>query len=159
MTFVDGFERPNLPIGSAWKSTLNLAFQTLRRIKFVVAETFSFGDFDPQINWNGMAVSAVNIRRAKYLKIYKLLFFSVDFTGVVAAPLNNSVIVTLPATVAGNSGDAQSAGCSGNDAGAAVALVWQASALTTNLYVYRYNFVNYTAGVFRGIFNGFVEVI
>jgi len=158
MTLVNGFEQPNLPVGSGWKSTLTLAFQTLRRIKFVVENTFSFGDFDPQVSWNGMAVSAINIRKARYLKIYKLLFFWVDIQGTVAAPLAAAVIITLPATAAGLSGDYQSGGASGQDNGGAVGQVWQVQATTNLLYIYRYNFVNYTAGVFRGIANGFLEI-
>jgi len=149
---------PNLPIGSGWKSTLQAAFQTLRRVKFIIEENFSFGDFDPQVNWNGMTVSAVNIRKARYLKLFKLFFVSVDIQATLAAPLTLNVTITIPETIYGTSTEYQSGAGSGNSGGPAVTLVWQAQGTTDKILIYRYDFANYGAGVFRGVFNGFLEI-
>lgn len=88
----------NLHIGKTWKDTLQSAFSYLRRIPFVVQDTFSFGDFDPNINWNGMTVSAVNIFKARYLKIGNMLWVTFYITATLAAPLAQVIYITVPGT-------------------------------------------------------------
>jgi len=150
---------PNLTVGSGWKATLTSAFQSLKKIKFIVEPDFQWETFDPKVSWNGMAVNTVNVRSARALYLRDLLLFSLDIEGTVGAPLAPAVIVTLPRTAAGDVGTYQSGGASGQDNGVATGQVWQVQGTTNLLYIYRYDFANYTAGVFRGIANGALEVI
>lgn len=155
----------NLPVGSGWKSTLTLAFAKLNKISFIVEDTFSFGDFDPSTNFNSMVVTNYALRRARYLKIYKFLFFSVDIAATLATPFANSVAFTIPGTAAGaspsllGSSDTQGAACFADNAGTGEAALWQIVAGTSSVRVFRSGIAAYTAGSFRVKINGFVEVI
>jgi hypothetical protein len=152
---------PNYTLDSSWKATLNKVFQQMRRVKFVVEDTFSFGDFDPQTNWNGMTVTGYQVYRARYLKIYKLLWLSIDIRATLAAPFAGSVDVTIPYVIKGSdevSGAQQSlfvriSNASTNEPGMCVAV-----ANTNILTFFRIPIAAFTAGSAILTYNGFLEV-
>ncbi len=153
------FERINLPISSGWKSTLANAFQVLRRIAFVVPETFSFGDFDPQIDFRGMANAGLITNRARYLKIYKLLFFSLDFEATLGAPLTNYVTITLPEGLTAYGEDSfHNGSVQINNAVTGEADFWNCEGGTNLVNIFRTGAVNYTAVATRWHVSGFLEV-
>lgn len=88
----------NLTVGKDWRSTLNAAFSILRRILFLTPKDFEFGNFDPQINWRGMTATGVFVRRARYLKIGKLLFVSFWIQATLGGALTTSIYVIPPGT-------------------------------------------------------------
>lgn len=154
---MSGFYSPKLIIANGWQTTLHAAFQTLRRIKFVVDNTFSFGDFDPQFNFNGMGTAALIVYRARFLKILNLLWVSIDFTVTLSAPLAANIGIIIPATAAGSSvvGASQAfysyiGGVPGNSviAGGTNILNIQNSGLG-----------NFAATATRILANGFIEVL
>lgn len=155
-----GIEFPNLKVLSDWRSSLNVAFSTLRRIPFLTEPVFQMGDFNPQTNFNGMTVTNYRVYRARYLKIYKFLWFSFEITATLAAPFAANVMITIPGTgydpeqtFAGQSGGAQI-----RNAGAYETGTWLLVGRTNVLQLNRPGWANFTAGasVFRA--NGFVEV-
>lgn len=145
---------PNLKVLKDWRGSLNVAFSILRRVRFIVEETFSFGDFDPQINWNGMTITSPLVTRARYLKIFKMFWFSLDIGGTLAAPFTNIVTVTMPFATAENQGGTGF----GQNAATAEGSFWEVLAASNSLVVYRAAFGNYTAGAFRTRINGFLEI-
>jgi hypothetical protein len=147
---------PNLPISSGWKSTLANAFQTLRRVKFIVEETFSFGDFNPQTNYNGMAATGLNEYRARYLKIGKFFLFSYDSLATVAAPFTNNVTITIPYTVKGDR--QQGGGAVVSNGGAGESGFFTAVADTNTVIFHRVNDGNWGAGFLEIVCNGFIEI-
>jgi hypothetical protein len=92
---------PNLKVGKDWRGTLNLAFSTLRRIVFLTPDDFSWGDFDPQINWNGMTATGTIVYRARYLKIFKFVWLSIDIRTTLSGAMTSSIAVTVPFTFGG----------------------------------------------------------
>lgn len=159
---MSGFYSPILNIASGWRTTVGNAFQTLRRVSFVIEDTFSFGDFDPQINWKGMAATAVVVRRARYLRIFNFLLFSLDISATLAAPFATEVQVTLPdsKTTYGtqNNNEAQGGAYNGSNAGVGETNPWNSNSGWSYLSLQRVNGAAYTAGAFRAILNGFLEV-
>ena len=158
---MSGLFSPNFSVDANWKSTISKAFQQLRRVKFVVENTFSFGDFDPQTNFSGMTVTNYRVYRARYLKIFGMLWFSFEITATLAAPLAANVYIIIPGT--GPDPDATSAGQSGGaqirNAGVYETGTWLLVGNTNQLQMNRPAWAAFTAGaaVFRA--NGFVEVI
>lgn len=151
----------NFTLDAAWRATLNKVFQQLRRVKFVVENSFSFGDFDPEINWNGMAATAVDVRRARYLKIFKMFWFSVDIRATLAAPFAAGVFITLPSVIISNANEksgVQGGGAYMFNAGTAEVGTWSGNAGTNILNAYRPGTAVHTAGAFIFIANGFLEI-
>lgn len=148
---------PNLKVGNDWRGSLNVAFATLRRILFIQESDFSFGDFDPQVNWNGMAASNVSILRARYLKIFNMLWFSLDLSATLAATFTTSFSIIMPAT-AGSVGLQSFAGI-GQNGGSNEGCVAEIQAGTNILNIYRIGFGNYSAGSTRQRINGFMETL
>lgn len=155
---------PNLKVQKDWRGTLNLAFSVLRRIAFLTPEDFSFGTFDPQTDFAGMAVTNYRVYRTRYLKIFNFLWFSVDMSATLAAPLTNVVYVTIPATasldnatVVGTSG--QAVGAAIGNAGGLETGTAQISNGSNRLQFLRATVNNYTAGSASFRANGFLEVI
>lgn len=97
-----GFFSPNLPILSKWQETFKVAFQKLRRTNFVIDNTFEWQDFDPQIDYQGMTVTGVANRIARYVKINKCLYVSLSLQATLAAPLATVIYVTIPGTAPNN---------------------------------------------------------
>lgn len=151
---------PNLKVLTDWRSSLNVAFSVLRRIKFIIEDNFSFGDFNPQLNYGGMTVTSPLIYRARYLKIFKIMWFSIDVTATLAAPFTFQIVATLPATTAGDSSSYQGFCGVGQNTGAGEIILSQTLGTTNSLFIYRGNATpNFTAGVWRARINGFIEVI
>ncbi len=143
-----------------WRSTLTVAFSAIRRVKFIVEETFAFGDFDPQINWNGMTVTAVDIKRTRYLKIWKFLFVSVHINSTLAAPFSTNVMINIPGTLAGADLTVRQEELGYiQNAGVVEAGILLAQGTTDRISVFRPAFAAYTAGAFSARFNKFYEVI
>jgi hypothetical protein len=154
-----GIVSPNLPINTSWRSTLANAFQTLRRIAFLTEQVFQWGDFDPQIDWQGMAASTVLINRSRYLKIWRFFWFSVDFQATLAAPFTNYITIQIPSTVAPDSPTTfQAGGTMIQNAGALEAGFWFATSSQNTLKFERTASGNFTAGAARIWGNGFIEV-
>lgn len=150
---------PNVSLLSSWRQSITVLLQTLRRVKFVVENTFSFGDFDPQPNWFGMAATNVLIYRARYLRIYKFLWISVDISATLAAPFTNGIGITIPWTLAGDIASNQAFGArvsnnSVNDSGVVIGN----GTFSAVLFI-RPVAANFTAGVTRITANGFFEVM
>ena len=157
---MSGIFKPNFSVLQDWVQTCTVAFQQLRRISFLTEEIFSFGEFDPQVTWAGTA-SAVTIFRARYLKIYKMLFFSIHIQATLAGPFTAVITIRLPYNPTGriDGGTAsQGAGCSVVNAGVRETGVWATLSGTDLLYISRATPVNFTAGQAIVYANGFIEV-
>lgn len=150
---------PNLAVGSDWRGTLNKAFSILRRIVFVDEQTFSWGDFDPQINWGGMAVTLEHIRRARFIKIWKLLFISFHVDATLGAPLTDRVIITIPGTLTGDINSFQDIPVTAYDAGALEIGTATGMGTSNNIVFYRPGYAAHNAGAFTVRFNAILEVI
>jgi hypothetical protein len=144
---------------SSWQSTFKVFFQQLNKIRFVVEDTFSFGDFDPQIDYDGMTTSAITIYRTRYLKIYKLLWVSIHIDVTLAAPFSSVIRVRIPATATTVGGTLSRQGYIFRLQNAGVV---EAGALSLNAGADLLQFFrltgNYTAGAANIRFNGFFEV-
>lgn len=152
------FYSPNFATASSWKLSVGLITSQLRKVKFVVEDTFAFGDFDPRTSFSGMATSGYLVRKARYLKIWKFFWFSVDIGVTLAAPLSNAINIVIPYTGAGNSSDLQSGGARIDNASTAEAGTWSVAGRGDTLSFYRSGLANYTATATRIIANGFIEV-
>jgi len=152
----------SLPINKNIAGTLR-AWRSEIISNFLVSENvFAFGDFDPQINWNGMAATGVIVYRARRLRIFNLMLFSVDIAATLAAPFTNVVTINIPgaALLAATAGAEDFQGGAGliDNAGAGEGSLWQIRGGESNLFIYRAAIANFTAGVMRARINGFIEV-
>jgi hypothetical protein len=155
---MSGIFKPNLLVLRDWRQTCTVAFQQLRRIPFLTEEIFAFGDFDPTIVWPGTA-TAVSVRRAKILKIWKFVFFSVDVRATLAVPFTQFGTLTIPYTARNdNPSSVQGAGAIVANAGTASVGHWQIASSTNLLTFYRAALAAFTAGDAILIANGFIEV-
>jgi hypothetical protein len=157
---MSGIFKPNFSILQDWAQTCTVAFQQLRRISFLTEEIFSFGEFNPQVTWAGTA-SAVTIFRARYLKIYKMLFFSIHIQATLAVPFTTTISVRLPYNAAGRieGGSAwQGGGAVLFNAGTRESGAWAIQSGTDLLTFVRATAIAYTAGVAAVYANGFIEV-
>lgn len=150
---------PNLQVLSNWRQTVTVAFQQLRRVAFLVESIFSWGDFDPQINWNGMAATGVGIYRARYLRIYKFLWFGVDFGATLAAPFTSQITITIPSTLPNDPTALHAAGALVEDAGVFAVGYWYGIGGTNLLNFRKGDTTNFAAGAGRVTCNGFIEII
>lgn len=152
----------NLKVLKDWRSSLSVAFQILRRIQFIVEDTFSWGDFDPQIDWGGMAATGIEVGRCRYLKIWNFLWFSIDIRASLAAPFTTQVGITLPGTSTGG-GDYSPKRVQGGamivyNAGVESIGSHDITDDTNVTYIKRPALAAYTAGLFIVIGTGFIEV-
>lgn len=93
----------NASIQTSWKASLQTILQKLRRVSFVVEDTFSWGNFEPTLTYSGgMTGTAYFLRTARYLKIWKFLWFRFDFDITPVAPLSTTIYFSLPATTPGD---------------------------------------------------------
>lgn len=156
---------PSLVIGSGWRETLNNAFATLRRINFLIYENFIFKTFDPKLDFQGMTATNYLVRRARFLKIYKFLWLSVDVSVTLAAPFDVQMFLTIPPAciIAGNNTTdtipRQGSSLIMQNAGVLEAGYWLGLALSNQISIQRNAGGNYTAGGARFVFNGFLEII
>lgn len=150
---------PAFAILKDWKTTLTVAFRILNRIAFIVTGDFKFGDFNPSTNWSGMTVTNVNERTARYIRIQNMAWVSYDASVTLAAPLANTVTITLPFTVAGESTRLQICGCYTQNGGVGEVGVAIATGATNTLSFLRGNLGAYAAGSARFTVNMFVEVV
>lgn len=151
---------PNLKVLKDWRGSLNVAFSILRRVAFVIEDTFSFGDFNPQTNWQGMTVTNYQVYRARYLKIFKMMWVSLDIRGTVAAPLTTNVSVILPATGGGGEDSSQQSSANRLVDNSVNEVGFSALAKGSNeMYFYRAPIANFTAGPAIITFNGFLETL
>ncbi len=155
---------PNLPITSGWKSTLALAFQLLRRIKFIIEEDWSFGSFDPQIDYNGMTTTNNRTVHCRYLKIGKMLFLSLNIQCTLAAPLASSIFMTLPSGCVAANYDDSTNGYQGGPVYLAVNGIAEVGYFfilqNTSLITFkRPTAAAYLAGTFQVRENFFIEII
>lgn len=143
-----------------WKQSLVVAFSQLRRVNFLTQEVFAWGDFLPVIDWGGMATSNFVLGRARYLKIWKFLWFSLDFRATVAAPLFNRITVQIPGTFPVDEIRSvyQGGGLTIQNNGANEAGFWYAGSGTNLLNFQRTAGGNFTAGTAAVFCNGFVEI-
>lgn len=95
---------PKFATSSTWQSSVGLVTSQLRKIKFVVEKTFSWGNFDPKTDFGGMGSSAYILKGARYLRIYKLLLFRVHISVTLAGGSSSFSISMPPGCTAG--GDA-----------------------------------------------------
>jgi hypothetical protein len=154
---------PNLPISSGWKSTLSNAFQTLRRVKFIIESDFTWRDFDPQFSANGMTVTNYVVLRSRYFKIQNLMWISVNLTATLAAPLNPYIQIVIPgvASALNNSTSTtptQGGSCCLQNAGLEYVGRWRLQALTSILGVTLAPVANFTAGNTEILINAVLEV-
>jgi len=151
---------PNFKVLTDWRSSLNVAFSVLRRIKFIIEGDFSFGDFDPQSNFNGMTVTNYLVNRARYLRIGNLFIFSLDIRATLAAPFAVRVDYTIPVTAAGTSSSVQGGGAWGYNAGVIESgAVWGINGASNAIYSLRPALAAYTAGSYIFVANGLIEAI
>ena len=157
---MSGLFSPKLNILSTWNSTIGQAFQLFRRVLFVVEDTFSWGTWTPTLTGNnGMTVSAVHVRVARYLKIGKMFWFRLDLEFTPVAPLSTAISVSIPVTtLPDGTGTGQFFGLYLLHGGAGVATFGNAQEGQNYISFYRPNIVNYAAGVARAISSGFLEV-
>jgi hypothetical protein len=155
---MSGLFSPKLSILSTWNSTVSQAFQMFRRVKFVVEDTFSWGDWLPAVSGqSGMVVNNITIFNARYLKLFNFLWVTFDIQFVTAAPFSTSVLLSLPATAAAPQKSAQFAATvvsgGGTDAGLAI-LDREANQIA----LFRPAAAAYAAATYRITCNGFFEV-
>jgi hypothetical protein len=151
--------RFNASLQGTWKQTLATVLQILRRVTFVIEDTFSWGDFVPTLSYTGgMTASGVVINAARYLKIFNFAWFHFDINLTLVAPLSNTITVTLPVTTSLNSGF-QVAFVQVNNAVLSEASYSNIAAGASDLLIYRPAAVNYTAVASRLICSGCLEVI
>lgn len=156
---------PNFTLDEAWRTTLNKVFQQLRRIRFVVEDTFSFGTFDPTVDFQGMTISNYIVQRARFLRIWKFLWLSVDVTVTLASPFTVQMFVILPpgCTVAGDGTDSTDSRQGGSlvmqNNSTLEAGYWLALPLSNRISIQRNAGGNYSAGNARFAFNTFIEVL
>lgn len=157
---MSGLYSPILNILRDWRSTASQSFQTLRRINFVVEDTFEWADFDPQTTFSGMTVTLYLTRNSRYLKLKNCLWFSLHITATLAGAFSPNVFVTLPATAAGMK-DSYQAGYISIQVGATVAEAgkWSIKEGTNQLALQRTGAVNYAAGACEWILTGCIEVL
>ena len=160
MTF---FYQPNLTLGNAWRNTIQALFVQLRRIKFAVEETFSFGDFDPQVNWQAMTVTGPVVNRARYFKIFNLAFISLNISSTITvAGAVNFIQITVPFTFKTTNPDDPTNslqigyGAILNTAGSAV--YSPARSGRNVITFYKMDQTAFAAATFNLIFGGFFEV-
>jgi len=155
---------PTLNILSTWKTTIQQAWQSLRKIRFVIEDTFSFGNFDPKIQWGGMTVTNAYVYRARYLKIFNMMWVSLYASATVAAPLSNGVSFTIPATASGNDDPAlatsiilQGGGCVLRDILSYQIGFWRTAGGSDLMYLDR-TAGTFAAGLVEIFVNAFIEV-
>lgn len=153
-----GIFKANYSVLRDWKTTLTVAFQQLRRIPFIIEDTFQFGDFDPQTNFNGMTISNYVLYGARYLKIKNLLWFHYDMTVTLAAPLAASIKIIIPGTASTEYG-IQSGYAQIDNAVTGESDGWYLLPGTNEIVIFRTGVVNYTAVATRIKLNGWVEVV
>lgn len=156
-----GFFSPNLKILNDWRSSLTTAFSQLRRVPFVVEDTFQFTNFDPSPTTT-MNTSNLSITTAVGLKLNKLFFFSVEFTMTLAAPLSDTINFIIPYTAAiapgSTIGRTQVGGCETSTAGVPNQVgLWHIDQNSNKIITVRYAGA-YGAGTGTVRVNGFVEV-
>lgn len=149
---------PNFIIRPTWKGTLQTAFSFLRRVTLLEPSDFSFGDFDPQINWSGMTVTNVEVNRCRYLKINKFIWFSIDIRATLAAPLAAIVSVDIPTGATALGPQVQGAGALFLNGGTGEIGSWSTIADRGFVYAQRADFTNFSAGSWVFVANGFIEV-
>ena len=103
---MSGFWSPKVSNLSTAKNSVAGLLQIMRRVPFVIEDTFTFKSYEPNLNFNGMGMAGAGILsnyRFRYLKIWKFLFLSFDFTAPLSAPFSNVIYMDLPEglTVAG----------------------------------------------------------
>jgi hypothetical protein len=150
---------PNLKVLSDWRSSLTVAFSALRRISFIVTSDFAFGDFNPQTNFSSMAATNYIINRARYFRIGSIMWLSFDIQATLAAVFVQAITITIPATVAGDSGVHQGLAGIGSNAGTGEETLGLALGGTNSIQIYRPATAAYTAGAWRTRINGFVEIL
>jgi hypothetical protein len=150
---------PNLKVLPDWRSTVTVAFSILRRISFITLPDFQFGDFDPATNFSTMAATAYEVKRARFLRINKFLWFSIDLRATLAAVFVQAITITLPATAAGDSTTAQGVSGIGENAGAGEGSLGIIVGETSTLQIYRPSIAAYSAGNWKSRINGFIEVV
>lgn len=89
---------PNFSLSGSWQKTFSSMYQVLRRVRFVVENTFSFGDFDPQLDFGVMTAASVVVNRARYIKILNMLWWSLDCSATLSGSFTLRVYVTIPGT-------------------------------------------------------------
>lgn len=150
---------PNLPINSGWKSTVQNAFQVLRRIKFMVEHDFEWTDFDPKLNFGTMTATAVQVYDMRGRRVGNTFEFYGTVGATLAAVFATDVTVTIPYTIAsrptsiifGESIPVMNAGAWESG--------WWYGLPNTNLVnIRRFPVAAYTAGAFMTCLSGTVEV-
>lgn len=145
---------PNLKLLTDWQSTVNVAFQQLRRILFVVEDDFKFRQWNPAISFGGMVASNFVLNYCRYCLINNTMFFSVNFQATLAAPFANQITLTLPESLV-YLGATQAGGALIVNAGVAETGTWQ---LGQRLGFFRTGSANYTAGNFQAVANGVINL-
>jgi len=146
--------RWSLPINANIAGTLRAWRSEIIGGNLLDIPAFSFGNFDPQINFNGMTVTNFNVVRARYLRIFKMFWFTFEATATLAAPFASTINIIIPNT--GKS--TQIAVGYGQNAGTGELSVHQLLANANTVQIYRQAFGNYTAGVWYSRVNGFYEI-
>jgi len=151
---------PNLPINSSWKSTVQNAFQLLRRVKFMVEPDFEWETFNPQLNFGTMAATAVNIYDMRGLRVGNTFFFQGSIGATLAAVFTTDVQMTIPYNIYTSATSVIQGGCIPvMNAGAWDSGWWYASPNTNILNIRRAPVAAYTAGAFMACLSGTIEVI
>lgn len=152
---------PNLPIGTGWKSTLQVAFQTLRRVKFIIENDFRFVEFDPNPSFGGMTVTNYSAPKCRILILNKIAFVSINISATLAAPFTNIVTVTLPDNIITSISASQKGATQIANAGAEEVGIWQSLSGTNTIGFLRTVGgvgTNYSAGVWNIRLNTFLEI-
>lgn len=151
--------RFNASLQGTWKQSLTTILQVLRRVVFVVEDSFAWGTFAPELSYTGgMTATGVVINAARYLKIFNFAWFHFDISLTPVAPLSNTISVQLPVTTSLDSGF-QVAFVQVNNAVLSEASYSNIAAGASDLLIYRPSAVNYTAVSSRLICSGCLEVI
>lgn len=151
---------PNLPISSGWKSTLQNAFQILRRVKFLIDSDFTWTNFDPQLNFGTMTATAVQVYDMRGMRVGNTFFFYGTVGATLAAVFATDVKMTIPYTI---SSRATSVIFGGSipvmNAGAWESGWWYGLPNSNELNIRRFPVANYTAGAFMSCISGSIEVM
>ncbi len=148
----------SLPISKNIASTLRAWRSEIIQNRLASFDEVVFKDFIPAANYGSLAVSDYQVFRARYRVLGKMLFFSIDISATLAAPLSNSYTIFLPLTAAGTVDVIQGGQGFSDNGGASQGCLWQIYGTTNQLVIYRNSLANYTAGSTRARINGFIEI-
>lgn len=77
-------------------SNVENLLKELKRVPFVIEDTFTFKDYDPQVTGVALTVTGTKVRHCRYLKIWKFVWLSFYFQTTMSAGAGVEIDMVLP---------------------------------------------------------------